>query len=63
MGNFVSVLNRYVAPFCIGVCMAAVTVVSDLASVVALLSLAGAFGFFSFPAGGRIIARLTNATV
>ncbi len=61
MSIWVSVLNRYVAPFFVGVCMAAVTVVSDLASVVVLFSLAGALAYFSFPAGGRMIARLTNA--
>ena len=63
MSVFVSVLNRYVAPFLVGMCFAATTVVSDVASVVALISLAGALGYFSFPAGGRMIARLTNAAV
>jgi hypothetical protein len=63
MSKFANVLNKYVAPFFVGVCMAAVTVVGDLASVVGLISLAGALSYFSFPAGGRMIARFTNAAV
>ncbi len=53
-------LNRYVAPFFVGVCMAAASVVGDMASILALLAAGGAFGFFSLPAGGRVIARLTD---
>ncbi len=53
-------LNLYVAPFLVGVCMAGATVVVDMASVAALLTAGGVFGFFSLPAGGRVIARLTD---
>jgi len=56
-------LHRYVAPFLMGVCMAATTVVSDMASMVALLSAAGAAGFLSLPAGGRLFARFTGTVV
>ena len=58
-----SVLHRYVAPFFVGICLAATTVVSDVASVVALIAAVAAFGYLSLPAGGRMIARLTNAAV
>ena len=55
------VLHRYVAPFLLGSSMAAVTLVSDAPSIVALLFAAGALGFCMTPAGGRVIARLTDA--
>ncbi len=58
-----NLLHRYVAPFLMGVCMAAATVVSDMASVVALLSAAGASGFLSLPAGGRLFSRFTDTVV
>ena len=53
-------LNQYVAPFLVGVCMAGATVAGDTASIAALLTAGGVFGFFSLPAGGRVIARLTD---
>jgi len=37
--------------------MAAATVVSDIASMVPLFAAAGVFGFFSFPATIRMLAR------
>ena len=52
-----NVLYRYVAPFLMGVCMAAATVVSDIALTVPLFAAAGVFGFFSFPATIRMLAR------
>ena len=55
----VKALNLYVAPFLVGACMAGVTVVGDMASIAALLTAGGVFGFFSLPAGGRVLARLT----
>ena len=39
----------------------ATTVMPDLASMVTSLTAAGVYGFFSLPAGGRMIARLTDA--
>ncbi len=56
-----NVLHRFVAPFLSGVCMAATTVMPDMASMVLPLTAAGVYFFFSLPAGGRTIARLTNA--
>jgi hypothetical protein len=55
-----NVLHRYVAPFLMGVCMAAATVMPDMASMVMSLTAAGVYCFFSLPAGGRMIARLTG---
>jgi len=57
---FSNVLHRYVAPFLLGFCMAASTVVSDVPSMVALLFAAAGLAFLMSPAGGRIIARLTS---
>ncbi len=59
--TFLNVLHWYVAPFLMGVCMAAATVMPDMASVVTSLTAAGVYGFFSLPAGGRMITRLTDA--
>ena len=56
-----NVLHRYVAPFLMGVCMAATTVMPDMASMVTSLTAAGVYGFFSLPVGGRTITRLTDA--
>lgn len=56
-----NVLHRYVTPFLMGVCMAATTVMPDMGSMVTSLAAAGVYGFFSLPAGGRMIARLTDA--
>ncbi len=56
-----SVLHRFVAPFLMGVCMAAATVMSDIASMIIPLTAAGVYCFFSLPAGGRMIVRLTDA--
>ncbi len=58
-----NVLYRYVAPFIMGVCMAAATVVSDIALTVPLFAAAGVFGFFSFPAARRILARRSDVVV
>ena len=59
--TFLNVLHRYVAPFLMGVCMAVTTVMPDMASMVTSLTAAGVYGFFSLPAGGRMITRLTDA--
>ncbi len=56
-----NVLHRYVAPFLMGVCMAATTVMPDMALVVASLTAAGVYCFFSLPVGGRMMMRLTDA--
>ena len=61
MTRFQSVLHKFVAPFLVGVCMAAVSVVGGIASVVGLLFAAGVLGFLSLPAGARMIARHSDA--
>ena len=63
MTNVSSVLQQYFAPFVVGVCMAAATVVSGVVSIVALLVVAGVFSFLSLPAGARMIARRSDAAV
>ena len=57
-----TVLHRYVAPLLMGACMAATAEMSDIAPMVALLSIAAACGFFSLPVGGRMIMRLAETT-
>jgi hypothetical protein len=61
MTIFMNVLHRDVAPFLTGVCMAATTVMPDMALLVASLTAAGVCCFFSLPAGGRMMMRLTDA--
>ncbi len=56
-----NVLHRFVAPFLMGVCMAATTVMPNVASMIIPLSAAGVYCIFSLPAGGRMIARLADA--
>ena len=56
-----NLLHRYVAPFLMGGCMAATTVMPDMASMVTSLTAAGVYCFFSLPAGGRMMMRLTDA--
>ena len=58
-----NVLYRYVAPFLMGVCMAATTVMPDMASLVTSLTAAGVLGFFSFPAARRMLARRSDVVV
>ena len=56
-----NVLHRYVAPFLMGVCMAASTVMPDMASMIISLTAAGVYCTFSLPVGGRMIARFADA--
>ena len=56
-----NVLHRVVAPFLMGVCMAASTVMPDVASMIIPLTAAGVYCYFSLPAGSRMIARLADA--
>jgi hypothetical protein len=58
-----SVMNKYVAPFLVGVFMAAATVVVGIESVVALVVAAGVFGFLSLPAGARMMSRHSGAAI
>ncbi len=60
MGVLVVFLHRYLSPFATGVCVAAATVVGNVAMTVVLLLAAVLFGFFSLPAGGRMIGRIAG---
>lgn len=51
-----------VAPFFMGMCMAGAASSGSVVVMVALIAAAGAFGLVSFPVGGRLVARLTEAT-
>lgn len=58
MSTLNRVLNLYVAPFLMGVCMAAAasSVGSSLAWIIAGIG----FGYASLPAGRRMMARFTG---
>ena len=60
MGVLITFLHRYLSPFVAGVCMAAATVVGNVPMTVVLLLAAVLFGFFSLPAGGRMIGRIAG---
>ena len=61
MGVLIAFLHRYLSPFVTGVCAAGATVVDNVPMMVVLLSATALFGFFSLPAGGRVISRLSGA--
>jgi hypothetical protein len=63
MAVVLSVVHKYVAPFLVGVFMAAATVVVGVASVVALVVAAGVFAFLSLPAGARMMSRHSGAAI
>ncbi len=63
MSTVLLVLNRYVAPFASGLCMAAATAVDKPVAVAAFVGLAGLFAFYSFDAGGRMIERITDGAL
>lgn len=56
------VLNRFVAPFLCGFCMAAASVVHDPYAIAFFVGYAGAFAFLSFEMGTRIAARFARRT-
>ena len=60
MTRLLWVLNRIVAPFFCGFCMAAATAVDDPYAVTFLIGYAGVFAFLSFELGSRIRARFTR---
>jgi hypothetical protein len=62
MGFLVTFLHRYLSPFVTGVCVAGAAVVDNVPLTVALFMAAALFGFFSLPAGGRMIGRIAGAT-
>ena len=61
MGVLVAFLHRYLSPFVAGVCAAGTTVVHNVPMTVALLLATALFGFFSLPAGGRMIGRIAGS--
>ena len=54
-------LVRYLAPMLMGYCVAAATEAGSVAEMLGLIALAGAFALVSFPAGIRLISRLSKA--
>jgi len=50
-------LNRCVAPFFCGICMAAATTVDNPVAAASLVGFAGVFAFISFELGSVMIAR------
>jgi hypothetical protein len=61
MNTVLYVLHRFVAPFLMGLCMAAASVMTDVASVAFLASIGVVFGFLSLPLGVRALVRLADA--
>jgi hypothetical protein len=62
MTTVVFVLQRYLAPFAMGICMAAAATVDDEIAVVALLGVAGILAYLSSSSGGRAVMRIAGAT-
>ena len=62
MEALIDFLHRYLAPFLTGVCMAGATVVHSVPQAAVLLVVAVVFGYFGFPAGGRMIKRITGVS-
>jgi len=54
------VLNRCVAPFFCGVCMAAASSVDTPGAAASLIGFAGVFAFLSFGLGSAAIARFSR---
>jgi hypothetical protein len=63
MGRTVDFLQRYLAPFLAGVCIAGATVVHAIPVAVLLVLAAGCFGFCSLPVGGQMIRRIVGASI
>ena len=60
MSTSLWVLNRFVAPFFCGFCMAAAATASDPVAVAFLLGCAGVFAFLGFELGSKILARFNR---
>ena len=60
MSSVLYLVNRYVAPFASGLCMAAATAVDSSMTAAGLIAFAGIFAFFSLEAGSRMMPRLTG---
>ncbi len=61
MGVLVAFLHRYLSPFVTGVCVAGATAVDNVPMAVVLVLAAVLSGFFSLPAGSRVIGRIAGA--
>jgi hypothetical protein len=62
MSKCLWVLNRCVAPFFCGICMAAATTVDTPVAVASLVGCAGVFAFLSFGLDSATIARFVRTT-
>ena len=62
MDVLVVFVHRYLSPFVAGACVAATTAVDNVPAMVGLLLAAILSGFFSLPAGGRMIRRIAGVT-
>ncbi len=60
MGVLIAFLHRYLSPFVAGVSLAGASVVDSVPMAIALLVVAVLSGFFSLPAGGRMIRRIAG---
>jgi len=63
MGVTVTFLQRYLAPFVAGVCMAGATVVHAIPVAFVLVLAGGFFGFCSLPVGDRMIRRIAGTSI
>ena len=62
MDVLVAFLQRYLSPFAAGVFVAGASVIDGVPMVVVMLLATALSGFFSLPAGGRMIRRIAGAT-
>ena len=62
MDVLVAFLHRCLSPFVAGVCAAGATIVGNVPMAFVLISAAVVLGFFSLPAGGRMIGRIARVT-
>ena len=60
MSTSLKVLNRTVAPFFCGVCMAAATMVNEPGAVALMLGFAGLFAFIGLELGSKLLARFSR---
>lgn len=60
MNIVLSVLHRFVAPFLMGLSLAAACVMTDPVGVAFLLGVGAIFGFLSLPFGVRTLVRLAD---
>jgi len=63
MSTVLTVINRYVAPFASGMCMAAATAVDQPVALAALIGLAGIFAISGLEADTRFFERLTDGAL